>query len=126
MILRPDYLDALRPFIDAPMVKILSGVRRSGKSTIFLMLEEYLQKSGISEDNIISRRYTDQDYDKMDQKEMYDDLTKTIAGKGRCYLLLDEVQEIKGWEKVVNSLLEVRVGFNPVVVRPTRYSSGLT
>lgn len=106
MILRPNYLDAIQPFIDAPMVKILSGVRRSGKSTIFLMLREALKERGVSGDNIVSRRYTDQDYDEMNQKEMYDDLMRSIAGKGRCYLLLDEVQEIKGWEKVVNSLLE--------------------
>ena len=106
MILRPDYLEAIRPFIDAPLVKILTGIRRSGKSTIFLMLHDELRKRGIAGDNIISRRYTDMELDRVDQHSMYEDLKAAIAGKGRCYLLLDEVQEIKGWEKVVNSLLE--------------------
>lgn len=106
MILRPDYLEAIRPFVDAPMVKILTGIRRCGKSTIFLMLHDELLERGIAEENIISRRYTDMELEGFDQRGMYEDLKAALAGKGRCYLLLDEVQEIKGWEKVVNSLLE--------------------
>ena len=106
MILRPDYIEAVRPFIDAPLVKILSGIRRCGKSTIFLMLREEFLNRRVSEKNIISRCYTDQELDSIDQESMYKDLKAAIAGKGRCYLLLDEVQEVKGWEKVVNSLLE--------------------
>ena len=106
MILRPDYLEAIRPFVDAPMVKILTGIRRCGKSTIFLMLHDELRERCIAEENIISRRYTDMELEGFDQRGMYEDLKAALAGKGRCYLLLDEVQEIKGWEKVVNSLLE--------------------
>ena len=106
MILRPDYLKAIRPFIDAPLVKILSGIRRCGKSTIFLMLHDELRERGIAGENIISRRYTDMELEGIDQRSMYKDLKTAITGKGRCYLLLDEVQEIRGWEKVVNSLLE--------------------
>ena len=106
MILRPDYLEAIRPFIDAPTVKILTGIRRCGKSTIFLMLHDELQKRGAAGDNIIFRRYTDMELDQLDQRSMYEDLKAAITNKSRCYLLLDEVQEIKGWEKVVNSLLE--------------------
>ena len=106
MIVRPDYLGAIRPFIDAPMVKILTGIRRCGKSTIFLMLHDELRARGVFEENIISRRYTDMELEGFDQHGMYEDLKAAITGKGRCYLLLDEVQEIKGWEKVVNSLLE--------------------
>lgn len=60
MILRPDYLEAIRPFIDAPIVKILSGIRRCGKSTLLLMLHDELHERGIAEEIIIiSRRYTD-------------------------------------------------------------------
>ena len=106
MILREEYLAAIRPFIDTPLVKILTGIRRCGKSTIFLMLHDELLKRGAAEKAIISRRYTDMDLEGFDQRAMYDDLKTAIAGKGRCYLLLDEVQEIKGWERVVNSLLE--------------------
>ena len=106
MIVRPDYLKALEPFIDAPLVKILTGLRRSGKSTILMMLKEELIKIGIPEDRIIARRYTDMALGDLDQRSMYTDLLSAIQGRGRCYLLLDEVQEIDGWEKVVNSLLE--------------------
>ena len=106
MILRPGYLEAIRPFIDAPIVKILSGIRRCGKSTILLMLHDELRERGIAEENIISRRYTDMELEGFDQRAMYENLKTAIADHGRCYLLLDEVQEIKGWEKVLNSLLE--------------------
>ena len=106
MILRPDYLKAICPFIDVPLVKILTGIRRCGKSTIFLMLRDELLEKGVSEDSIIFRRYTDMELEGFNQHSMYEDLKAAIAGKVRCYLLLDEVQEIKGWEKVINSLLE--------------------
>lgn len=107
VILRPAYMEALRPFVDKPLVKILAGVRRSGKSTLLLMLQQELEGRGVAKQNILSRRYTDMEYsDLLEQKSMYADLQAGIRGKGRCYLLLDEVQEVNGWEKVVNSLLE--------------------
>ena len=106
MILRPDYINAIEPFIDSPIVKILAGVRRCGKSTILEMVSDELIKRGVSKENIIERRYNEIIYEDYFAKDMYSDLKKEIAGKGRCYLLLDELQEIKGWEKVVNDLLE--------------------
>ncbi len=106
MINRPDYVNAIKPYIDAPLVKILAGVRRSGKSTILEMVQEELKGRGISEENIIVRKYTEITYEDMTAQEMYADLKQAIADKGRCYLFLDELQEIKGWEKVVNTLLE--------------------
>ena len=107
MIPRPDYIRAITPFIDVPLVKILAGVRRCGKSTILEMIKEALKKRGIPEEHIISRKYTEMDIDDgFSAKDMYLELTAAIAGKGRCYLFLDELQEVKGWEKVLNSLLE--------------------
>ena len=107
MVLRPDYINALSPFIDVPLVKILAGVRRCGKSTILQMLSDELKSRGIADDQIFIRKYTDMDVDDgFTANQMYKELMSAIAGKGRCYLLLDELQEIKGWEKVVNSLLE--------------------
>lgn len=107
MINRPDYIKAIEPFIDKPLVKILAGVRRCGKSTIFKMLrEEFLHRS-VSEDHIICKRYTEMDIpENISAKQMYDELLESMKGKGHCYLLLDEIQEIDGWEKAVNSLLE--------------------
>lgn len=106
MILRPDYIKAIEPFIDSPLVKILAGVRRSGKSTILEMLIEELKNRGISADSIIERKYNTPDYDVFTTKNMFDDLKNAIKNKGRCYLFLDEIQEINGWEKVVNTLME--------------------
>lgn len=106
MILRTDYIHAITPFIDAPLVKILAGVRRCGKSTIFEMLVQEIKNKGVSSDNIIERKYNNPDYDDYTTKKMYADLKNAIKGKGRCYLFLDELQEIGGWEKAVNSLME--------------------
>ena len=107
MIQRPDYIKAIAPFIDAPVVKILAGVRRSGKSTIFEMLHQELLRRGIPEERIVCRRYTEMDLaDNLTARAMYDNLRTATAGKGKCCLLLDELQEVEGWEKAVNSLLE--------------------
>ena len=107
MIFRSDYINAIRPFIDAPLVKILAGIRRCGKSTIFEMLKDELLSRGIPEDHIIQKRYTEMDIpENITAKQMHDELISAIEGKGRCYLLLDEIQEVSGWERAINSLLE--------------------
>lgn len=61
MILRPSYIEAVTPFIDQPLVKILAGVRRCGKSTIFQMLADEFRRRGVPEDRIIQKRYTEMD-----------------------------------------------------------------
>ena len=104
---RPQYLKALRTYRDVPLVKILAGIRRCGKSTILEMLKADLLKSGIKGDHIIFMRYTSEELDEgMTDKDMYQGIKARMADGGRYYLLLDEVQEIDGWEKAVNSLLE--------------------
>lgn len=107
MIIRPNYINTLKTYRDVPIVKILAGIRRCGKSTILDMLRNDLLESGITADHIISMRYTSEDFDDgMTDKDMYNGIKGQMTGKGRYYLLLDEVQEINGWEKAVNSLLE--------------------
>ncbi len=107
MIIRPQYMNALKAYRDVPLVKILAGIRRCGKSTILEMLKEDLLQSGIAADHIISMRYTSEDFDDgMTDKDMYHGIKSQMVDSGRYYLLLDEVQEIDGWEKAVNSLLE--------------------
>ena len=107
MIIRQHYLNMLKIYRDVPLVKILAGIRRCGKSTILEMLRDDLLKSGIDADHIISMRYTSEDYDDgMTDKDMYQGIKERMTDDGRYYLLLDEVQEIAGWEKAVNSLLE--------------------
>ena len=106
MILRPDYINAVKPFIDTPLVKILAGVRRSGKSTIFEMIVQELKNKGIPESNIIKKKYNTPYYDYYTAKDMYSELSQEINNKGKCYLFLDEIQEINDWEKAVNTLQE--------------------
>lgn len=107
MILRSDYIEAVKPFMDAPLVKILTGVRRCGKSTIFEMIRQELLERGIPEDHIVMKKYTEMDIpDTITAKQMYDELVSRVEDDKRYYFLLDEIQEIKGWEKAVNSLLE--------------------
>ena len=107
MIRRPFYMETLKKYRDVPLVKILAGIRRCGKSTILEMLQMDLQESGIASDHIISMRFTSEDFaDGMTDKEMYQAIREKMTEEGKYYLLLDEVQEINGWEKAVNSLLE--------------------
>lgn len=107
MIIRPQYLNILKTYRDVPLVKVLAGIRRCGKSTILDMLRDDLQKSGVAADHIICMRYTSESFeDGMTDKDMYHGIREQMINGGRYYLLLDEVQEIDGWEKAVNSLLE--------------------
>lgn len=107
MIIRPQYLNALRSYRNIPIVKILAGIRRCGKSTILDMLKNDLLSSGINKEQIIDRRYTSLSLDEgMDARSMYDDIKSIMTTDDMYYLLLDEVQEIPGWEKAVNSLSE--------------------
>ena len=107
MIVRPYYLDILKTYRDTPLVKILAGIRRCGKSTILDMLKDDLISSGISADHIIQLRYTSEELDDdMTAKQMYRDIKDKMTDNLRYYLLLDEVQEINGWERAVNTLLE--------------------
>lgn len=107
MIIRPDYMEKLKPFIDIKLVKILAGIRRCGKSTILEMLKLELLNRGIDESHIITRKYTNEDYDKsFDSAKMFEELKAFMTDDKRYYFLLDELQEVSGWERVVNTLLE--------------------
>lgn len=107
MVLRPQYMNTLRQYRDVPLVRILAGIRRCGKSTILEMLRDDLIADGVASDHVIFLRYTSEDFDEgMTDRDMYKDIRSRMTGEGRYYLLLDEVQEIEGWEKAINSLLE--------------------
>ena len=104
MIDRPIYVDKIMAFTDTPFVKILTGVRRCGKSTILKMIMERLRQRGIPEERIVSFRFDSMEYEDMTAKQMYTELKSRVCPNGRTYFFLDEMQEIPGWEKVVNSL----------------------
>lgn len=106
MINRPLYMDKIMTYVDTPFVKVLTGIRRSGKSTIIKMIMDKLENERhIPKENIISMRFDSMEYEDMTAKQMFETIKAGLSAQGRTYLFLDEVQEISGWEKVVNSFL---------------------
>lgn len=105
MINRPHYVNKIMSYTDTPFVKVLTGVRRCGKSTILKMIMEKLQNEhNIPAEHIVSMRFDSMEYEDMTAKEMFSALKAKLNPNGKTYFFLDEVQEIKGWERVVNSL----------------------
>lgn len=105
MIERPLYLDKIMPFVDTPFVKILTGVRRCGKSTILKMIIKKLkEEKQVDDEQILNYRFDSMEYEDMTTKELYLELKSKILQSKKTYLFLDEIQEIEGWEKVVNTL----------------------
>lgn len=92
-------------YVGTPFVKILTGVRRCGKSTLLKMIIEKLKtEKNILQEQIVSCRYDSMEYEDLTAKQVYNDLKARLSSSGTTYLFLDEIQEIDGWEKVVNSL----------------------
>lgn len=105
MIERPLNLDKIMPFVDTPFVKILTGVRRCGKSTILKMIIKKLrEEKHVDDEQILNYRFDSMEYGDMTTKELYLELKSKIIQSKKTYLFLDEIQEIEGWEKVVNTL----------------------
>lgn len=106
LIRREKYLDQLMGFTDKPFIKVITGLRRSGKSIILLLLKDELLKRGISEENIIYINFESFNYADIDNSER---LYKLVKGKiiksERYYILLDEVQEVDSWEKAVDAFM---------------------
>jgi len=107
MIKRTIYLDKIRPFIGKPLIKVLTGIRRCGKSTLMLQLIEELQNEGIRPDQIICINKELFEFDGIrDYKELHNFVdSKSKNRKDSYYLFVDEIQEIDGWEKAINSFL---------------------
>ena len=104
MILRNKYLNRLIEAKDTEFIKVVTGVRRSGKSTLLLMFKEYLLKNNINEKNIIHINFESAIYDDIkDYKDLYKYIKKELNA-GKTYILLDEVQNVDKWEKAINSI----------------------
>lgn len=111
MIKRDYYLNKIIPFIDTDLVKVLTGIRRSGKSVMMLLIKDELIKRGVLTEQIISINFEDFDYIKLRDPFILNEWIKTKARgiKGKIYLFLDEIQEVSNWEQVINSF---RVSLN--------------
>lgn len=107
MIIRTHYLDRLRPFINKPMIKAITGVRRCGKSTLLQQLVNSFRENNVDEGNII---VINKELLEFDALKTYLDLhqyihLKSKGRKGNIYIIVDEVQEIEHWERAIASLL---------------------
>lgn len=104
-IKREDYLSILRNFKDRQIIKVITGIRRCGKSTLLGIFQDYLKENGVEEKQIISINFEDADYEKLqDRKRLYEYLkSKLVKGK-KTYIFLDEVQKVDEFEKTVDSL----------------------
>lgn len=105
MIPRPNYINKIMTYTDAPFIKILTGIRRCGKSTILKMIMERLQKErNVPANNILSYRFDSLEYEGISAKDIFEEIKEKLASNAKTYIFLDEIQEIKNWEKLVNTL----------------------
>lgn len=105
MISRDNYLERLKAFKDNKLIKVITGIRRCGKSTLLELFKEYLKGEGVSDDNIIHINLELMKYDDVrDYKTFYNLITEKIKNNDRCYLLIDEIQQVNKWEKAINSM----------------------
>lgn len=104
MIERTEYLEQLKRFKDKDLIKVVTGIRRCGKSTLFELFINYLKEAGVKDDQIIKINLEDADYNFESYKELYDYVNKKIDSKKNYYVFLDEVQNVPKFQKAVDSL----------------------
>ncbi len=104
MIERTVYLEQLKRFKDKDLIKVITGIRRCGKSTLFELFINYLKEIGIKDDQIIKINLEDADYQFESYKELYDYVNKQLDSEKQFYVFLDEVQNVPMFQKAVDSL----------------------
>lgn len=104
MINREEYLDELIRWKDKDLIKVVTGIRRCGKSTLFDLFIDYLKMSGVKSNQIIYINLEDADYDFKDYKELYHFINEKIISEDNFYVFLDEVQNVPGFQRAVDSL----------------------
>ena len=98
-------MNKLIPYIDTPFIKILSGIRRCGKSTLLKMLMKELKNRGITDEQILNYNFDSLQYEHIKTAQtLYAELKNKILSNKKYYLFFDEIQEVEAWEKLVNSL----------------------
>ena len=102
---RKEYLDFLVKSKDRQIIKVVSGVRRCGKSTLFEIYKDFLLENGVAKNQIISINFEDMDYEELtDYKKLYEYIKSKMIQNKRNYIFLDEIQHVDKFEKVVDSL----------------------
>ena len=104
MIIRERYLSKIRPFYDQDLIKVIMGIRRCGKSVLLLQIIEELKQKGIKEEQIIYINFENEDYNFIKEDiDLHNFIKEKIKNQEKYYLFFDEIQNVKGWEKAVNS-----------------------
>jgi uncharacterized protein len=105
MIQRELYMSRIRPFIGTDLVKVMTGIRRCGKSVMLDLIKDELKSSGVSETQIISFNFEVMSNAHLcTAQALHDEVLKRAAAiHGKCYLFFDEIQEVTQWEKAINS-----------------------
>ena len=98
------YLNQLIAFQDKEPIKVITGIRRSGKSKLLLLMIKHLLDEGKSKEQIIEMHFEKMDFSLMTYKEVYDYVKSRIIPNKRMYLFFDEIQRIEGWENAINAL----------------------
>lgn len=105
MIKRELYMRRIRPFIGSDLIKVMTGIRRCGKSVMLELIKQELIESGIDSAQLISINFEDMNYSHLQTAQaLHDEITKRVAEvEGKAYLFFDEIQEVTNWEKCINS-----------------------
>lgn len=105
MVKREEYLRRLQEWKDEQVIKVVTGIRRCGKSTLLSQYQDYLLNNGIEEQQIISINFEELEYEELtDYKRLYAYIKERLYDKGMTYIFLDEIQKVPSYEKVVDSL----------------------
>ena len=105
MVKRDEYLQSLKQWKDEQVIKVVTGIRRCGKSTLLTQYQEWLKAEGITDDQIISVNFEELEYEELlDYKKLYYYLKERLAENKTTYIFLDEIQNVINFEKVVDSL----------------------
>lgn len=105
MVVRKEYLDQLIQWKDEQVIKVVTGIRRCGKSTLLTQYQDWLKESGISEEQIVSINFEELEYEELlDYKKLYAYLKAHLVAGAKTYIFLDEIQKVVAFEKVVASL----------------------
>jgi len=105
MVERIEYLNQLKMWREEQVIKVVTGLRRSGKSTLLAQYQEYLKQDGVEEHQIVSINFEELEYeDMLDYRKLYTYLTERLCPEQSTYIFLDEIQKVPYFEKVVDSL----------------------
>lgn len=105
MIKREMYMSRIRPFMNSDLIKVMTGIRRSGKSVMLELIKEELLAAGVKPEQFIAINFEDLRYTHLlTAKAIHEESARAVAITGKVYLFFDEIQEVKDWEKCVNSL----------------------